>query len=141
MKIYNQDKTQVLTDCDLSKGYLQQDKLFVAHHSSIEEKGHWETTKIYKNGGKDVVWIVDAEGQKEYDEYEDIQVYIPYSESELLSIEIVETKALLQKYKEDVEQVDLFGMERADYEDKKRQCAEMVLRLRELEAQLRNEQK
>ena len=32
---------------------------------------------------------------------------------------IQELKTLLNKYKEDVEQVELFGMERTDYEEKK----------------------
>ena len=44
-----------------------------------------------------------------------------------------ELKTLLNKYKEDVEQVELFGMERADYEEKKILCANMILELRQLE--------
>ena len=47
--------------------------------------------------------------------------------------EIWEIKEKLAKYKEDVEQVELFGMERADYEEKKQLCANMIVRLRELE--------
>lgn len=46
---------------------------------------------------------------------------------------IKEKKQLLSKYKEDVEQVELFGMIRADYEEKKKQCEKLVLELRELE--------
>lgn len=42
-------------------------------------------------------------------------------------------KALLVKYREDVEQVDLFGMERADYAEKKKLCKQLVEELRELE--------
>ena len=45
-----------------------------------------------------------------------------------------EKKALLNKYREDVEQVDLFGMERADYAEKKELCKQLVYELRELEA-------
>lgn len=44
-----------------------------------------------------------------------------------------EKEALLKKYKYDVEQVDLFGMERADYEEKKALCKQLVEELRELE--------
>lgn len=51
----------------------------------------------------------------------------------------VEIKSLLAKYKEDVEQVELFGMERTDYEEKKKLCADMILELRELEKQLKGE--
>lgn len=47
-------------------------------------------------------------------------------------------KALLVKYREDVEQVDLFGMERADYAKKKAACKTLVEELRELEKELRS---
>lgn len=48
--------------------------------------------------------------------------------------EITTLKEEIIKCKEDVEQVELFGMERSDYEQKKARCVEIVLRLRELEA-------
>lgn len=51
--------------------------------------------------------------------------------------DIAEKKAILQKFKEDVEQVELFGMERADYEEKKAQCVSIIQQLRELEAQIK----
>ena len=47
--------------------------------------------------------------------------------------QIATKKALLNKYREDVEQVDLFGMERADYAEKKAACKTLVEELRELE--------
>ena len=50
--------------------------------------------------------------------------------------EILKIKKTLEKYKEDVEQVELFGMERTDYADKKERCRSMVLRLRELQKQV-----
>ena len=46
---------------------------------------------------------------------------------------IREKKALLNKYREDVEQVDLFGMVRNDYSEKKELCKRLVYELRELE--------
>ena len=52
---------------------------------------------------------------------------------------IREKKSLLNKYREDVEQVDLFGMERADYEEKKEICKQLVYELREIEALLKTE--
>lgn len=51
---------------------------------------------------------------------------------------IAKKKALLVKYREDVEQVDLFGMERADYAEKKAACKTLVEELRELEKELRS---
>ena len=50
-----------------------------------------------------------------------------------LSKTIREKKALLNKYREDVEQVDLFGMVRDDYSEKKELCKQLVYELRELE--------
>ena len=52
---------------------------------------------------------------------------------------IQEKKALLNKYREDVEQVDLFGMERADYVEKKELCKQLVYELRELEASFKTQ--
>ena len=50
--------------------------------------------------------------------------------------EIAELKAEIIKTKEDVEQVELFGMERSDYTQKKARCVEIIQRLRVLEARL-----
>ena len=47
-------------------------------------------------------------------------------------------KQELNKYKEDVEQVELFGMERADYQEKKTRCAEIIIELRQLESEVRD---
>jgi hypothetical protein len=55
------------------------------------------------------------------------------SETELKQKQIKDIKQKLEKYKEDVEQVELFGMERIDYEEKKRLCKNMILELRQLE--------
>lgn len=59
-------------------------------------------------------------------------------ERETLLALIAKKKALLVKYREDVEQVDLFGMERADYAKKKAACKTLVEELRELEKELRS---
>lgn len=58
------------------------------------------------------------------------------SAKENTEIEIKQIKETLEKYKEDVEQVELFGMERTDYEEKKKLCSNMILQLRELEKSL-----
>lgn len=89
MRVFNQAKTQELTAYDLALGYLQKDKLFVAHHDAVEavkEVGHYNVVAVYPNGGKDVEWVVDTpavEAREAYDEYEEIFIYIPYSEEEL----------------------------------------------------------
>ena len=60
-----------------------------------------------------------------------------YSKINTIENRILILKRELEKYKEDVEQVELFGMERADYEEKKTKCAEIILELRVLEKQLK----
>ena len=54
-----------------------------------------------------------------------------------LKLEITIKKQTLQKYKEDVEQVELFGMQRPDYEEKKQACIDIIEELRTLEKQLK----
>lgn len=49
---------------------------------------------------------------------------------------ILDLKQEISKIKEDVEQVELFGMERADYQEKKARCVEIIQRLRTLEKQI-----
>lgn len=97
MKVYNQDKTKLLKDYDLEKGYLKGDKLeyTVPVVKGVKEKGHWETIAEYDNGGKDVEWVVDVAGIDEipeHTEYEDIQVYVLYTEKELAQHKIAELK-------------------------------------------------
>lgn len=60
-----------------------------------------------------------------------------YNQSEVdkshIEEEIANLKQEIAKAKEDVEQVELFGMERQDYEQKKQRCVEIINRLRILE--------
>lgn len=89
--IYNEEKTKqlLLEECDLTKGQLIQDTLetIVPEKEEITEEGHYETIAEYPNGGKDVVWVVDREGQAfepEKVESIPIQVYVPFSEERIL---------------------------------------------------------
>ena len=89
MRVFNEDKTQELKEYDLNKGHLELDKLFVKLHEAVEEikeQWHYETIAEYPNGGRDVSKVIDVPyqaPQEEYDEYEDIYVYIPYTYEEL----------------------------------------------------------
>lgn len=145
MKIYNQLKTEILENPDLELGYLVPDKIKTTYHEAtkeIQEQSHLKIVKEYPNGGKDVEKIIDVAYQpakEAYYDYEDIQVYIPYTEKDLAQREVGKLKQELAKWKEDVEQVELFGMERADYEQKKTRCAEIIVQLRELEKVVENE--
>ena len=103
--IYNEEKTKqlLLEDCDLTKGQLIQDTLetIVPEKEEIAEEGHYETIAEYPNGGKDVVWVVDREGQAfEPEKVENIpiQVYVPYSEEYLLQQERTELRKQLEEH-------------------------------------------
>lgn len=78
--------------------------------------------------------------EEEFKELTKPKVYEPTAEQKAkieLAKTIREKKALLNKYREDVEQVDLFGMVRDDYAEKKELCKQLVYELRELEASLK----
>ena len=91
-KVYNENKTKILTDYDLNKGYLLPDEL-ITHYpavQAVEEVGHYETVREYENGGKDVKYVIDTpavQGTPERNETEEIFVYIPYTSEELEKIE------------------------------------------------------
>lgn len=93
MKIYNELKTQVLENPDLEKGYLQYDNIVIKTipaTEEVKEEFHYEY-KVYPSGGKDRIKVVDVPYQPakpETYEYEDIQVYIPYTEKEYAEVRI-----------------------------------------------------
>ena len=89
MRIFNEDKTQEIQNPDLELGYTKKDKLFLAHHEAqeeIQQQSHYEVIAEYPNGGKDLEEVIDVEYQpakEAWDEYEDIFVYIPYTQVQL----------------------------------------------------------
>lgn len=104
MRVFEETKTKELTEYNLYKGYLKDDKLLIARHEAVEaveEKGHYETIAEYPNGGKDVEWVVDVpavEAKEAYDEYEEIQVYVPYTEKELEKKKEERYSSLVESY-------------------------------------------
>ena len=102
MRVFNEEKTKELKNFDTELGRLLPDKLVIAHHEAVEavpEQGHYEE-KTYPNGGKSKWWVIDTpavEARDAYDEYEDIRVFVPYTEKELAEREI---RALKRKLAE-----------------------------------------
>ena len=96
MEIYDiNDK--LIENPDLEKGHIENEKKTIHHDAveAVEEKYHYETLKTYPNGGKSVKKVIDVEGVKAkdaYDEEVDIQRYILFTEEEL--------KAQLERQKE-----------------------------------------
>ena len=100
MRVFD-EHDNLLETYDSTKGNLVRDRRLVCHHASTEEvkeEGHWETVAEYPNGGKDVAWVVDVPGveaTEEWDEYEDIFRFIPFTEKECAVIRIIELKQKL----------------------------------------------
>lgn len=96
MEIYDiNDK--LIENPDLEKGHIENEKKTIHHDAveAVEEKYHYETLKTYPNGGKSVKKVIDVEGVKAkdaYDEEVDIRRYILFTEEEL--------KAQLEQQKE-----------------------------------------
>lgn len=112
MKIYNETKTQILDSPDLKKGYLKEDKIVVKTipaTEEVQEQFHYVTIKEYfdESGnvyGREMGKVVDVEGipaKPETYEYEDIQVYVPYTEEELTQNEIYELEERLNQLTQD----------------------------------------
>lgn len=140
MKIYNQEKTQELTNVDLTKGYLISDviQVEIPGQAGTMEKGHWHTIKEYENGGKDVEWVVDVPGIEPVEPKiveEQIYVFIPYSNEELLQkakeerISVI--KIRLNQLSEDFVQYEL-GAIFTDFQDRKNEFIALHNELRRL---------
>jgi hypothetical protein len=143
MTVYNENKTEILTDYDLEKGYLKKDILEteIPEQQAVEEKWHYEVIKEYPNGGKDIEKVIDVEGKPyiaAHTETKEIKVYVPYTEKDLERMtakrEIAELKAKLQetdyqaiKYAEGV-------MSAEEYAETKAQRQEWRKRINELES-------
>lgn len=140
MKVYNQEKTQILTTYDLEKGTVVPDKILkeiLPAQEEIKEQGHYETIREYANGGKDVKWVVDVEGhiaRPETPVYEDILVYIPYTEKELAGFRIEELKEKLAA--EDFKTIKYIQgkLSQEEFDKVVAQCDEWRKEINELEA-------
>ena len=82
--------------------------------------------------------IVEVEPNENGERCFQIQDQPAPSQNDLIIQTIYQLKEELKKWKEDVEQVELFGMTRTDYDEKKTRCAEIIKKLKELEQEVRN---
>ena len=94
MRILDENNIELTEEqINLELGYLRPESIISIHHEAIEETkavGHYEVIAEYPNGGRDVAWIVDVPGteaKEAWDEYEDIQRYVLYTEEELAAKE------------------------------------------------------
>ena len=119
MTIYNQNKTEVIENPDLEKGYLEMDYItkIIPEQKEVKKVSHYEPVRIfYKDGtssspedidstkeikGRQMREVVDVEGVPyiaEHEEKEEIQVYIPYTEEQLLEIKKEQFRAWREQY-------------------------------------------
>ena len=105
MRILDENNIELTEEeVNLELGYLKPESTPSIHHEAIEgtkEVGHYEVIAEYPNGGKDVAWIIDVPGteaKEAWDEYEDIQRYVLYTEEELAAKE-AEKKAKEEEVK------------------------------------------
>lgn len=118
MRIFDETKTKELNEneIDFEKGYLKPDKKFVMHYEAVEAKEAVYKDRVEKlPNGSTQVWkdlVAPAvDGKEAYDQYEDIQVYVPYTVEELKNQSRAKREKLLvafDKYKSNVE----YGIER-----------------------------
>nr|DAE92829.1 MAG TPA: hypothetical protein [Ackermannviridae sp.] len=86
MKIYDETLTTELESPDLTLGRLESARRLVAHHNAVERQYHYEVmegtvTDERPEGLRREVEDVAAAAA--WDEYEDVQKYVPYTEAEL----------------------------------------------------------
>lgn len=137
MKVYNEEKTEILENYDLSIGYLRPSELILAHHEAVEaDEGefHWEVED--KTIPEDY-WTYRRVWDREptpaipaWDEVEYIQVYVLYTAEELLNIKREKREALLEafdKYKTNVS----YGV-KAETNEKKAEILEWYRQLLDL---------
>jgi hypothetical protein len=105
MRIFNEDKTQEIQDYNKELYYLKNDKLFIQHHEAIEEikqVSHLEIVRKNKEtGGVEYQEIIDIPHQpakEAYDEYEDIQVIVPYTKEQLAQNKVNELTSWFDNY-------------------------------------------
>lgn len=90
MRILDENNIELTEEqINLKLGYLRPESIISIRHKAVEEVkevGHYEVIAEYPNGGKDVIWVIDVPGieaKEAWDEYEDIQRYVLYTEEEL----------------------------------------------------------
>lgn len=98
MRILDENNLEI-ENPNLELGYLKDEKLFIQHHEAVEavkEQGHEEVVRVYPNGGKDTIWVIDVEkveASEAWDEYEDIMRYVLYTAEELAQIRAEQEEA------------------------------------------------
>lgn len=89
MKIFDESLTTELKNPDLEKGRLEPARHLVEHHEAVERVFHLEVmegTVSLENPNGLRHEVEDVAAKAAWDEWEDVQKYVPYTEEELAKI-------------------------------------------------------
>ena len=105
MKIYNQEKTQELNEeeIDFEKGYLIEDKLLITHHEAVEaQEAVYKDRIVTESNGATSIYkdllTPAVEAKEAWDEFEEIQIYVPYTEEEFANKKRIKRSPLLNAF-------------------------------------------
>lgn len=138
MKIYDEALEHELTEYDLELGHLEPAQRLVEHHEAVERVFHYEimegtVTEECPDGLRREV--EDSPAKDAWDEYEDVQKYVLYTEAELAE------KAAEAERKAAEEQARQEALEKAQAEAEakaqaEKEQAEKIARIDSIEAQI-----
>lgn len=99
MKVYNQSKTEILTEYDLETGYLKFDIIthIIPAIEKVQEVYHIKPIQGMEGCFKRVIDIQGVKAVPEHEETEEIQVYIPYTLEEIEKRNAIKRIAELKK--------------------------------------------
>lgn len=138
MKIYDEDLKIELIKPDLDKGHLVPARRLVAHHEAVERVFHYEimagtVAEDCPEGLRQEV--TDIPARAAWDEYEDVQRYVPYTEAELTE----KTAESERKAAEEKAQQEAIEKAQAEAEAKaqaEKEQAEKIARIDSIDAQV-----
>lgn len=130
MRVFDETKTTELYVYDLEQGFLRNDKIITNHHPAVKEVRR-KVEHIFPNGGKSLEWVVDVPAKDAWDEYEEIQVYVPYTAEQLKDIRIDQLQKRLSQLSEDFVQA-WAGAYIFDLDERKKEFSELHNELRML---------
>ena len=145
MRILDADNNEIINP-DLDKGHLELESIVIKHHDAVPAsagKSHVEVIRKYPNGGQDVMTVWDeepVEAKEPWDETENIQRYVLYTDEELEQIKAdkeAERQASLIPTNEDLSEASLdLASNVADNESALAELGEYVASLEERIAKL-----
>lgn len=127
MAVYDESLENIIENPDLDKGHIESRKKFVKHHDEQKREVKYEVmegtiTNSNPNGLRREIEITPYRAA--YDEYEDVNVYVLYTEEEL------------KKKEEEKKQQEAEQAKKAQEEYEKAETARKIARIDAIDAQV-----